>query len=164
MFWLCLAVEFNSNYYRICRCVCKRQHESGTKTFRFRDESENFCSSVNGVLMSNTLYLWQVINHLAFERESNLLHCGSICIGRKYNRNKVNYIGSRFCKITHHYIYRVTVISTQPMTLYCLLFLPVHVVLYVNYPEILQVVTSLQCWYCSINIRYITYMLKSQNQ
>jgi hypothetical protein len=36
-------------YYRIRRCMCKRQHESGTKTFQFRDESENFRSSVNRV-------------------------------------------------------------------------------------------------------------------
>ena len=32
--------------HRIRRCVCKRQHESGTKTLRFRDESEKFRSSV----------------------------------------------------------------------------------------------------------------------
>ena len=36
-------------YYQIRRCVCKRQHESGTKTFQFRDESENFRSSVTRV-------------------------------------------------------------------------------------------------------------------
>jgi hypothetical protein len=29
-------------YYRICRCVCKQQHKSGSKTFRFRDGSNNF--------------------------------------------------------------------------------------------------------------------------
>jgi hypothetical protein len=37
--------------YRTRRCVCKRQHQSDTKTFWFRDESENFRSSVNGVLV-----------------------------------------------------------------------------------------------------------------
>ena len=29
-------------FYRIHRCVCERQHESGTKTFRFRDKSGIF--------------------------------------------------------------------------------------------------------------------------
>jgi hypothetical protein len=34
--------ETEKIYYRICRCVCKQQHESGTKTFRYGDdESEN---------------------------------------------------------------------------------------------------------------------------
>ena len=43
--------ETKKIYHRIRRCVCKRQHESDTKTFLFCDESENFRSSVNVVKM-----------------------------------------------------------------------------------------------------------------
>ena len=34
--------------------VCKRQNESGTKTFRIRHESWNICSGVNGVLKAGS--------------------------------------------------------------------------------------------------------------
>jgi hypothetical protein len=45
--------------HRIRRCVCKRQHESGTKTLRFRDESEKFPSSAKpkGVLVNGVQLL-----------------------------------------------------------------------------------------------------------
>jgi hypothetical protein len=55
--------ETEKIYYRIRRCVCERQHESGTKTFRFRDESENFRSSVNCMGLSFSLLVHERIKY-----------------------------------------------------------------------------------------------------